>query len=248
MTNVQADKACLNYSIDDTKRTNWDNHSWPSLEPAPKPKSKCNTVIVLQAVDDPAYQRYQRVMCNSWECKVCRPELEAKWLDGLKGYLAEAEAIYLDTIDASAWASYRRSLSREGGKYIKVALPNNKLAIINTVKGGLVDPSMREGLLSAALGAAVGRRPISSSRAWALPNEPKGEAKWVKLQRLPYNIDFALGVAEHSGRGLVIPWQQGFDVILPSRVEAEALSYEMAIALVPSADRRQRERVFGWLV
>ena len=129
--------------------------------------------------------------------------------------------MYLSVMSINvSWHAVSTRLRRAGAQYVRIKV-GDEYAVLHTelLPGSVLIPQgMAQGVLKAAIEAVVhDRRPVSTSRGWAMPKEGVVESEWERVSGMPVAPIEALPLV--NGRYDVLGMSDGFMVRLEDRSE-----------------------------
>jgi len=185
-----------------------------------KPK-RCGMAILLRNKGN--HKKYMTIgaLCGTWSCPTCGAFLKRKWGEHISGKLTALPRVFVLTLsDESHWDTIHMRLRRAKGSYAVIKQQDGGLIIFSDVAVGGEAISVAEALakLEQVLQNVTDRRPVHTSRSWALPKKNPELGAWERVSKLSVGVDSVERIAKASGitvNSFFIDHQIGFILELP---------------------------------
>lgn len=185
-----------------------------------KPR-RCGMAVLLRNKGN--HNKYMTIgaLCGTWSCPTCGAFLKRKWTEHISSKLTVlSRAFILVLSNESHWDTVHMRLRRAKGSYVAIKQQDDRLVVVSDVAVGGESVSVAEALsrLEQAIQNVTNRRPIHTSRSWALPKKSPELGAWERVSKLSVDVDSVEKIAKASGitvNSFFVDHQIGFILELP---------------------------------
>lgn len=185
-----------------------------------KPR-RCGMAVMLRNKGN--HRKYMTIgaLCGTWSCPTCGAFLKRKWSEHISSKLATLSRVFILILsNDSHWDTIHMRIRRTKGSYIVIKQQDGKLVVVSDMVVGGESVSVAEALsrLAQAIQNMTDRRPIHTSRSWALPKKNPELGAWERVSKLSVNVDEVEKIAKASGitvNSFFANHQMGFILELP---------------------------------
>lgn len=167
--------------------------SWMYLAPPPP----CSFRVFLAHHQQPR-ARIAWIACRCWSCSSCIHQLKRDWTANITARLSEPrpgtgidEPLHVGIVSAAAFRSAYKQIRRRGGRHIAIMNDADSHLIVATAPFTGSLPTACDEATAAAINAVrrltLCTKPISTSRGWKLPADPRS-GQWTRVGQIPNNI------------------------------------------------------------
>jgi hypothetical protein len=197
-----------------------------------------------------AKARVLYVACMCWDCLDCARRLKKLWTANVRQRLAEDRAkldepngfVYLVNCEPNGWPTMQKRIRRRRGNYFRIRDGHHYLVVSTADPGDdahqLSHQAAGDALLKVIEALPLCEKPISSSRAWKLPEE-KGSGEWKRLGEIPRAVT--------SKRIRRIIEETGLTPIDKTVPNAKTLRHIIEFALPKDWDADKVQDFYWWL-